>query len=171
MQAKLDPTAEGVVPATDNPWLPTRGGTQGDPLSTLGWVVFFDILLTALTEVQREFPFYVRHNGSTLVLQLPACYADDLNNISSCTESTTKANCITSAFAGMFGIIFAPEKMRAITSRNVPGNLTFYSQEWVPMVQPFGGMETLMKTLGIWVTLSRYWSAQFKKMVTKGKEV
>jgi hypothetical protein len=28
---------------------------SGDPLSTLGWVVFFDILLTALNEVQLEF--------------------------------------------------------------------------------------------------------------------
>jgi hypothetical protein len=64
----------------------------------------------------------------------------------------------------MFGIIFAPEKMRAITSRKVPGNLIFYyfySREWVLMVQPFGGMETPMKTLGIWVTLSHDWSAQF----------
>jgi hypothetical protein len=113
----------------------------------------------------------VWHNGSTLVLQLPACYADDLNNISSCTESTTKANCITSAFAEMFGIIFAPEKMRAITSRKVPGNNTFYSREWVPMVQPFGGMETSMKTLGIWGTFSRDCSAQCKKIVTKGEEV
>jgi hypothetical protein len=146
MRANLHPKAEGVVPATDYPWLSTRGGT-------LGLVVFFDILLTTLNEVQREFPLYVRHNGSTLVLQLPACYADDLNNISSCTESTTKTNCITSAFAGMFGVIFAPEKMRAITSHKVPGNLIiFYSQEWVQMVQPFGGMEIPMTTLGIWVT-------------------
>jgi hypothetical protein len=71
----------------------------------------------------------VRHNGSTLVLQLPACYEDDLKSISSCTESTTKGDYITSVFAGMFGVIFAPEKMRAITSRKVPGNLTFYSRE------------------------------------------
>jgi hypothetical protein len=38
------------------------------------------------------------------------------------------------------------------------------------MVQPFDGMETPMKTLGIWVALSRDWSAQFKKMVAKGEE-
>jgi hypothetical protein len=38
MRANLDPSAEGVNPATDNLWIPTRGGTQDDPLSTLGWV-------------------------------------------------------------------------------------------------------------------------------------
>jgi hypothetical protein len=51
MRQNMDPTLECVYPITDNPWIPTRGGTQGDPLSTLGWVVFFDTLLTALNTV------------------------------------------------------------------------------------------------------------------------
>jgi hypothetical protein len=36
MRQNMDPTLEGVDPITNNPWIPTRGGTQGDPLSTLG---------------------------------------------------------------------------------------------------------------------------------------
>jgi hypothetical protein len=120
LRQDLDPLAAGIDPTTDNPWLPTRRGIQGDPLSTLGWVVFFDILLTALNKVQREFPFYVRHNGSTLILQLPLCYADDLHSVSSCREATVKANCIISAFAAMFGIEFAPAKLRAVSSRDEP---------------------------------------------------
>jgi hypothetical protein len=118
MRANLDPNAKGVEPETDCPWggWSYRGGTQGDPLSSLGWVVFLDTLLTALNEVQHEFPFYLRHAGSHLILQLPLCYADDLHNIGSCREATIKANCIISAFAAMFGIEFAPEKLRAITS-------------------------------------------------------
>jgi hypothetical protein len=66
MRQNMDPTLEGVDPITDNLWISTRGGTQGDPLSTLGWVIFFDTLLTALNTVQREFSFYVRHHGSRL---------------------------------------------------------------------------------------------------------
>jgi hypothetical protein len=101
LRTNLDPW---VTPATDNSWIPTRGGTQGVPLNTLGWVVFFDILLTALNEVQRKYPFYIRHMESKLILQLPACYADDLHLISACWEATIKYNCLISAFAAMFGI-------------------------------------------------------------------
>jgi hypothetical protein len=82
MRQNMDPTLEGVDPITCNPWIPTCVGTQGNPLSKLGWVVFFDIILTALNEVQREFPFYVRHHGSRLQPQLSACYADDIYLIS-----------------------------------------------------------------------------------------
>jgi hypothetical protein len=117
-----------------------RGGTQGDPLRSLGWVVFLDTLLTALNKVQREFPFYLRHSGSHLILQLPLCYADDLHNIGSCREATVKANCIISAFAAVFGIEFAPKKLRAITSGK-PGGITLYNREWEPFSQPFGDTE------------------------------
>jgi hypothetical protein len=136
LRQDLDPLATGVDPTTDNPWVPTRGGSQGDPLSTLGWVVFFDILLTALNEVQREFSFYVRHNGSTLILKLPLCYADDLHSVSSCREATVKANCIISAFAAMFGIEFAPAKLRAVSSRTNSGEVVLYTHDWVLIVAP-----------------------------------
>jgi hypothetical protein len=81
-------------------------------------MVLFDILLTALNEVQREYPFYIRHVEPTSILQLPACYADDLHLISACREATMKCNCPCSAFAA---IEFAPEKLRAITSAVKPG--------------------------------------------------
>jgi hypothetical protein len=134
LRANLDPSAEGVNPATDNPWISTRRSTQGDPLRIskniiLGWVVFFDILLTALNKVQREYPFYIRHMESTLILQLPACYADDLHLISACRDATIKCNCLISAFAAMFGIEFAPKKLRAITTTAVPGVVILYDRE------------------------------------------
>jgi predicted DsbA family dithiol-disulfide isomerase len=140
----MDPiTFEGVDPITDNPWIPTRGGTQGDPLSTLGWVVF-GILLTALNEVQREFPFYVRHHGSRLEPQLLACYADDLHSVFSSREATVKSNCTISAFAAMFGIEFAPAKLRAITTISPPGEVVLYSRERVPIVVPSIMRRTLL---------------------------
>jgi hypothetical protein len=167
LRQDLDPLAAGVDPTTDNPWLPTRGGTQGDPLSTLGWVVFFDILLTALNEVQREFPFYVRHNGSTLILQLPMCYADDLHSVSSCRKATVKANCIISAFAAMFGIEFAPAKLRAVSSRTNPGDVVLYTRDWVPIVAPFGDKSAYIKSLGIKYNLFRDTAVLFAEMKAK----
>ena len=149
MRKNLDPLAEGVDPRTDCPWFPSRGGTQGDPLSTIAWVVFFDILLTALNEVQREFPFYVRHNGSLLLPQLPPCYADDLHSVSPCREATVKANCIISAFAAMFGVVFAPEKLRAVTTAKDPGEVVLYTREWEPIRKPFGDAKAYIKSLGI----------------------
>jgi hypothetical protein len=167
LRQDLDPLAAGVDPTTDNPWLPTRGGTQGDPLSTLGWVVVFDILLTALNEVQREFPFYVRHNGSTLILQLPQCYADDLYLVSSCREATVKANCIISAFAAMFGIEFAPKKLRAVSSRTNPRDVVLYTCDWVPIVAPFGDKSAYIKSLGIKCNLFRNTVVLFAEMEAK----
>jgi hypothetical protein len=112
-------------------------------------VVFFNILLTALNEVQRQYPFYVKQMGSTLILQLPACYADDLHLISACREATIKCNCLISAFAAKFGIEFAPEKLRAITTATVPGVVILYDREWIPIAKPFGDKTELMKSLGI----------------------
>jgi hypothetical protein len=172
MRANLDPNAEGVEPDTDSPWggWPYHGGIQGDPLSSLGWVVFLDTLLTAVNKVQREFPFYLRHSRSPLIPQLPVCYADDLHNIGSCREATVKANYIISAFAAMFGIEFASEKLKAITSGD-PGEITLYNREWIPFSQPFEDTESLMKSLGILISLDLTWADQYSAMETKLKTV
>jgi hypothetical protein len=111
--------------------------------------VFFNILLTALNEVQRQYPFYIKQMGSTLILQLPACYADDLHLISACQEATIKCNYLISAFAVMFGIKFASKKLRAITTAAEPGVVILYDREWIPIVKPFGDKEELLKSLGI----------------------
>jgi hypothetical protein len=88
--------------------------------------------------VQQQFSFYFRHNGFTLILQLSLCYADDLHSVSSCREATAKANCIILAFAALFGIEFAPAKLRAVSSRMNPGEVVLYTRDWVPIVAPFG---------------------------------
>jgi hypothetical protein len=173
MRANLHPNAEGVVPDTDCPWgaSHTAAALKGTHLvHSLGWVVFLDTLLTALNEVQRKFPFYLRHSGSHLIPQLSVCYADDLHNIGLCREVTVKANCIISAFGAMFGIKFAPEKLRAITSGD-PGEINLYNREWIPFSQPFGDTESLTKSLGILINLDLTWADQYFAMETKLKTV
>jgi hypothetical protein len=149
MRKNLDPAVEGVDAETDNPWIPGRGGTQGDPLSTLGWVAFFDILLKALNVVQVKCPFYIRHSGSMLLPQRATCYADDTHGISPCREATDLSNCISSAFAGMFGIAFYPEKLQAITAAKVPGVMTLYDWNWTPITKVFGGVKAYITSLGV----------------------
>jgi hypothetical protein len=149
MRKNLDPAVEGVDAETDNPWIPGRGGTQGDPLSTLGWVAFFDILLKALNVVQVKYPFYIRHSGSMLLPQRATCYADDTHGISPFREATDLANCISSAFAGMFGIAFHPEKLRAITTAEDPGVMTLYDWNWTPIIKEFGDTKAFITSLGV----------------------
>jgi hypothetical protein len=117
--------------------------------------------------VQREVPFYVRHNGSTLILQLPLCYADDLHSVSSCREATVKANCIISAFAAMLGIDFAPAKLRAVSSRTNPGDVVLYIRDWVSIVSPFGDKSAYIKSLGIKYNLFRDAAVLFAEMEAK----
>jgi hypothetical protein len=171
MRQNLDPMLKGVDPITNNPWISTRGGGQDDPLSTLGWVVFFNILLTALNEVQRECPFYVRHHGSRLEPQLSVCYADDLHSVSPSREATVKSNCIISAFAAMFGIEFAPAKLSAITTTTTPGEVVLYSCEWVPIVVSFGDAAAYITSLGITYKLNRDTASIFQSLCAKLKNI
>jgi hypothetical protein len=123
--------------------------SQGDPLSTLGWVAFFDILLKALNAVQVKYPFYIRHSGSMLLPQRATCYADDTHGIFPCREATDLSNCISSAFAGMFGIAFHPEKLRAITTAEDPGVMTLYDWNWTPIIKEFGDRTAFITSLGV----------------------
>jgi hypothetical protein len=134
MRQNLDPALECVDSITDNPWFSTREGTEGEPLSTLDWVVFFDILLTSFNEVQREFPIYVRHHGSRLEPQLSVFYVDDLHLVSPSLKATIKSNSISSVFAMMFGREFAPAKLWVITTISAPGEVVLYFREWTPIV-------------------------------------
>jgi hypothetical protein len=81
-----------------------------------------------------------------------------------------KANCIISAFAAMFGIELAPEKLRAIRSGE-PGVITLYNREWEPFSQPFGNTDSRMKSLGILINLDLTWADQYFAMETKLKKI
>jgi hypothetical protein len=54
----------------------------------------------------------------------------------------------------MFGIEFAIEKLRAITSTDEPGLVILYDREWISIVKPFGDKEEFIKTLGSPTTLT-----------------
>jgi hypothetical protein len=70
------------------------------------------------------------------------------------------------AFAAMFDIKFAPEKLRAITTAAEPGVVILYDREWIPIVKPFGDKEELMKSLGISYNLILDWNIQFAEVAS-----
>jgi hypothetical protein len=55
----------------------------------------------------------------------------------------------------MFGIGFAPAKLRAITTIDPSGNFVLYTREWVPIVVPFDDAKAFITSLGITYNLKR----------------
>jgi hypothetical protein len=67
----------------------------------------------------------------------------------------------------MFGIEFAPAKLRAVSSRTNPGEVVLYTRDWVPIVAPFGDKSanrTFIKSLGIKYNLFRDTAELFAEM-------
>ena len=103
--------------------------------------------------------------------QLPLCYADDLHAICSCPEATAKFNDVTSAFAAMFSVAFAPHKARAVSTRPDPGYMTLHGPQWEEIYVPFGGPDTLITSLGLEYSLSYQWDTQYADLLAKFRQV
>ena len=72
----------------------------------------------------------------------------------SCPEATVASNEITSAYAAIFSIRFAPKKFRAVSTRPNPGVVKLYDWNWEVITRPedncpdgipFQGPEALIK--------------------------
>ena len=78
-----------------------RGFTQGDVLSTTGWVGFFDILLRALEALPNIGKFYYRGEGLELHSQEAMAYADDLVTVAANRAQTDAFSKIICGFMAM----------------------------------------------------------------------
>jgi hypothetical protein len=58
----------------------------------------------------------------------------------------------------MFGIKFAPKKLRAITTKRKPGVMVLYDWEWKEIRHPFGGPDEYIKSLGLGLTYNLKYS-------------
>jgi hypothetical protein len=69
----------------------------------------------------------------------------------------------------MFGIEFAPAKLRAITTIDPPGagDVVLYTREWVSIVVPFGNAKAFMTSLGITDNLKRDTASIFLALCEK----
>ena len=143
-----------------------RGFTQGDVLSTTGWVGFFDILLRALDKAPQPGPFYYRGEGLNLHHQKPMAYADDLVTISSNREQTQAYSRIICGFMAIFGLALAPDKIRTSTSARPPGDIHHYDWQWREHTRPFGDADHAVPILGIHVTASCNWTPLYHRLIT-----
>ena len=142
-----------------------RGYTQGDVLSTTGWVGFFDILLTALEQLPDIGKFFYRSEGLELHAQDSMAYADDLVTVSANREQTDAYAEIICGFMALFGLKLAPDKIRSSTTLSPPGNLTYYDWEWEENQRPFGTADTPITILGVIMSASGSWDAQYEYLL------
>ena len=142
-----------------------RGYTQGDVLSTTGWVGFFDILLRALEQVEDVGKFYYRTDGQDLFLQESMAYADDLVTVAATRAQTDSYAKIICGFMALFGLRLAPQKIRSTTKQSPPGVLTYYDWNWCRQTRPFGDANTPITILGILMAASGSWEAQYQHLL------
>ena len=142
-----------------------RGYTQGDVLSTTGWVGFFDILLTALEQLTDIGKFFYRTEGVELQAQDSMAYADDLVTVSANREQTDAYAEIICGFMALFGLKLAPTKIRSSTTISPPGVLTYYDWEWRAYQRPFGNSDTPITILGVIMSASGSWEAQYEYLL------
>ena len=143
-----------------------RGFTQGDVLSTTGWVGLFDILLRALDKAPQPGPFYYHGEGIQLHRQKPMAYADDLVTIASNREQTHAYSRIICGFMAAFGLALAPKKIRTTTSIQPPGEIKHYDWDWVEHSLPFGDADHAIPILGIHITASCDWHPLYYRLIT-----
>ena len=142
-----------------------RGYTQGDVLSTTGWVGFFDILLRALETVPDRGKYFYRADGINLYPQEAMAYADDLVTISTTREQTNAYSRIICGYMALFGLKLAPNKIRSTTTLTNPGVLTYYDWSWTEHTKEFGSRDTSIKILGIILSANGSWDAQYADLL------
>lgn len=97
------------------------GYTQGDVLSTTGWVGFFDKLRRALEQAPKKGKFYYRIYDIDLHLQEAMAYADDLVTAAATRAQTDQYAELICGFMTLFGLRLAPQKIRSTTKQSPQG--------------------------------------------------
>ena len=143
-----------------------RGYTQGDVLSTLGWVFLFDIVITAAKITRPNLHIRLRGLGSTLHTSGIVGFADDFITIT-VPELTSHLAVTTSAVYAILGLTSAVHKFRAITSHPGDRSIMVYDHLWHSTLVPFKNASHNVKVLGVLINLDLNWTAQFNEVRDK----
>jgi hypothetical protein len=127
---------------------PQRGFTQGDVKSPLAWILYFDILMTALNRCDPDRYPKARVEGSVVSAVHPFTFIDDLASFTCNRAHTQELACLVSAGHAIFGTKAADTKFRAITTMADRGTITVYDHRWHPTEVPFEDANFLVKVLG-----------------------
>ena len=146
-----------------------RGYTQGDVLSTLGWVFLFDIVITAVKNTCPDLHLRTRGIGSSLHTTGIVGFADDFITIT-IPELTPLFAITTSAAYAVLGLTSAVHKFRAVTNHNPTRSITVYNHSWIPAIVPFSDESHSIKVLGVLINLQLNWTPQYEDIKTKLKQ-
>ena len=138
-----------------------RGYTQGDVLSTLGWVFLFDIVFTAVKHTRPDLHLRIRGIGSSLYTSGVVGFADDFITIT-IPELTPHFATATSAAYAILGLASAVHKFRAVSSHALPDRtISVYDHNWNGSVIKFADEAHCIKVLGILINLNLDWTPQY----------
>ena len=131
-----------------------RGLTQGDVKSPLGWILTFDILITALNQcTPKEYP-KAPMAGIHVFTQLPTVFLDDLTSFTASRHHTQRLADLVSAFNAVVGMKFAKKKFRALSTRtDDPTPIQVYDWMWEPTEIQLMDETKSAKVLGINLSL------------------
>ena len=167
MSSMYDHAHHGTVRSLG--FTPQRGLTQGDVKSPLGWLAYFDILISALNKCRRtEYP-KVAVEKPLLTSVLPSVYMDDLTTATCRREHTQEIADLVSAMNALFGTSAAIEKFRAVSTH--PGDqgeeLIIHDWQWNERRRAFKGTDHVIRILGVKVNLGYSWEAQAEELTQK----
>ena len=119
---------------------PERGTGQGDMSSPQTWIVFFDVILRALEQVDTDPFLLIDDKGGTRPAP-DVSYADDLVSVAATRRGLQAKADIVSACAIILGLKIARHKLRAFSqdwtqplqqSKAPQRSLVIYSHGWKP---------------------------------------
>lgn len=107
------------------------GVGQGDVVSPLVWICFFDIILTAVNRVPSNIHYADSQHFSHSVMD--SAFADDLLSITSSLDSIQEKADIISACSALMKFHLATSKFRTF-STGAPGSVCIHDHQWNPLV-------------------------------------
>ena len=144
-----------------------RGLTQGDIKSPLGWILVFDILITALNQCNHAKYPKAPIAGVHCYTLTPSVFLDDLTSLTSTRAHTQELAETISAFNGIFGTRFNPTKFRAMSTAADPTPVYIYDWQWQPQEVPLADGDATATVLGIELALGYKWTTQVQKVILK----
>ena len=138
-----------------------RGYTQGDVLSTLGWVFLFDVVFTAVKNTRPDLHLRIRGIGSSLYTSGVVGFADDFITIT-IPELTPHFATATSAAYAILGLTSAVHKFRAISSHESHcRTISVFDHNWNGVAVKFEDNSHCIKVLGVIINLNLDWTPQY----------
>ena len=144
-----------------------RGLTQGDIKSPLGWILVFDILITALNDCNREKYPKAPISGIHHYTLTPTVFLDDLTSLTCTREHTQELAELISAFNCIMGTKFHPSKFRAMSTAANNTPVIVYDWRWVPTAINLEGSKANAKILGIGLNLGYTWEEQANSIMAE----